>query len=124
MKRLAILIACLGAGACSHAAPDAAKAYSTREQLLQLVQDKSCTSSQQCRSLPLGAKPCGGPEGYLAWSTAHADAAAVAQMAERYRQERKAEHERRGVASDCRFLPDPGAVCRAGQCQAGANAAE
>src|SRR4051812_43410739 len=35
-----------------------------------LVGTPSCTDDSQCRSLAIGARPCGGPESYLAYSTA------------------------------------------------------
>lgn len=117
MKRLAVLLACLAGTACSHAAPG------LLEQIKTLAAEGSCDSSQQCRTLPLGAKSCGGPEAYLAYSTRR-DAAQLAALAERYRKQRVAENEKSGMASDCRLMTDPGAVCRAGRCQTGGAAAE
>lgn len=42
-------------------------------------------------------------------------------LGERYQAERKASNAASGMMSDCRFIPDPGAVCRAGTCQLGAG---
>ncbi|XLZ72504.1 hypothetical protein ABT364_11225 [Massilia sp. SR12] len=111
MKRLALLLACLAATACGHAAPD------TLSQLRALERDAACSSDQQCRSVALGAKSCGGPEAYMAYSSAKASAEKVQALAERYREERKAANKASGLASDCRYLMDPGAQCRAGSCQ-------
>lgn len=113
MKQFAILLACLGAAACSHAAPD------TLAQLRALERDAACSSDQQCHTVPLGEKPCGGPEGYLAFSSLRKDPAKVAQLAARYRKERSDANAREGVAGDCRAVTDPGAVCMAGTCQLG-----
>lgn len=114
MKRFAFLLACLAATAGSHAAPaDSA----TLLQLRELGRDSACSSDQQCRSVALGAKSCGGPEAYLAYSTAKAGADKVPALAERYRKEREAANKVSGLASDCRYLMDPGAECRAGSCQ-------
>jgi len=115
MKQLVILLACLGA-ACSHANPGTPD---TLAQLRAMGSDAACNSDQQCRTVPLGAKSCGGPEGYLAYSTARTDSARVAELAERYRKERSAANARSGMASDCRFIADPGAACVAGKCQLG-----
>jgi hypothetical protein len=115
MKQFAILLACLGAAACSHANPDT----DTLSQLRAMGRDAACDSDQQCRTVPLGAKSCGGPEGYLAYSTARSDPARVAQLAERYRKQRSDANSRSGMASDCRFMADPGAACVAGKCQLG-----
>ena len=75
----------------------------------------------------MGAKPCGGPEGYMAYSTAYASPDKAQELARRYRKERETENKASGQASDCRFYMDPGAQCRAGACQlraAGAQLAE
>jgi len=113
MKQFAILLACVGAAACSHAAPD------TLAQLRALGRDAACSNDQQCHTVALGAKACGGPEGYLAYSSARNDPAKVAELAARYRKQRTEANAREGVASDCSFVMDPGAVCVAGTCQLG-----
>jgi hypothetical protein len=115
MKRYALLLACL-AVACSHAAPGPSD---TLAQLRALGRDGACTADAQCRTVPVGAKPCGGPEAYQAYSTARISPDKAQALAERYRKERQAENERSGLASDCRMLMDPGARCRAGTCQLG-----
>lgn len=79
----------------------------------------SCSSDDQCHSLPLGARPCGGPESYLPWSSAKTPQAEIEALGERYKEERRAANKASGMMSTCQFLMDPGAVCRAGTCQAG-----
>jgi hypothetical protein len=81
----------------------------------------ACTDSSQCRTLPLGARSCGGPEAYLPYSTANTSEAALQALGERYKQERQARNQASGMVSDCRFMVDPGAVCQAGACQLGAG---
>lgn len=110
MKHLAILLACLAASGSSHAHPD------TLAQL-KALEAAPCSADRQCRTLPVGAKSCGGPESYLAYSTARTAPEKAAQLAQRYRSEREAENKASGRVSDCRFLADPGAQCRAGVCQ-------
>ena len=82
-----------------------------------LIGDAACTDASQCHTLAIGARPGGGPEAYLAWSSAHTDGAALARLAEQFKSERQAAHAASGVLSDCRFLPDPGAVFREGVCR-------
>ena len=76
----------------------------------------SCTSTAQCRAVAVGAKACGGPEAYLAWSvtTSREDRlmAAVAAQAEA----RRRENEQSGRMSDCMMLDEPAARCVAGRC--------
>lgn len=107
--------ASLVAGACAQ--PRAADPPgSVREQITAEIGDARCTTSAQCRTLPLGSRPCGGPERYLAWSSARSDGARLAALAERDAAERRAANEKSGLASTCEFRPDPGAQCVAGRC--------
>lgn len=94
-------------------------------QIRALIGNASCTDGSQCRTLPIGARACGGPEGYLAYSTSSAPEAELKALAERHKQERADFHAKSGIMSNCRFMPDPGAVCVAGTCQlaTGKNAA-
>ena len=88
-----------------------------------LVGKAECTSDSQCGVLPIGARACGGPSSHLAYSTAHADAAELQALAERYRGEQQAANQRSGMVSTCRMLPTPLASCRANTCQLGEAAA-
>jgi hypothetical protein len=79
----------------------------------------TCSSDAQCHTLALGARACGGPESYLAWSSARTSAAEMGALGETYQAERRAANAASGMMSTCQFMPDPGAVCRAGTCQLG-----
>lgn len=98
-------------------APTAASGDATFAQIRAMAGAASCTGSSQCRTLPLGARACGGPEGYLPYSTANNTEPALKALGERYKQERQAYNKTSGMMSDCRFMMDPGAVCQAGTCQ-------
>lgn len=76
----------------------------------------ACTSDAQCRTLPIGEKACGGPAGWLPWSSATAAADRLQPLAEQLAAMQRRRHEHSGLASDCRFLADPGATCRAQRC--------
>jgi hypothetical protein len=121
MKRLLLLCCCLAA-ACGQArqaqAPQPQQAPPGLLAQLRSL-DRSCSTDAQCRTVPLGAKPCGGPEAYLPYSTSRNQESSVRDIAGRYSKERAAEHQRRGMAGDCMMVPDPGAVCRAGMCELG-----
>jgi hypothetical protein len=106
----------------AHANPAAGQGAAlpaTLAQIHALVGTAACTDSAQCHSLPIGQRACGGPESYLAWSSAQTDGAALRALGERYQSERKAQLAASGAASDCRFMADPGAVCQAGTCRPG-----
>lgn len=78
-----------------------------------------CTADSQCRSLPVGHKACGGPEGHLAWSTAVSNEARLLALAREQAELRRQEVEARGLVSNCQVQADPGAVCRQGLCVSG-----
>jgi hypothetical protein len=120
-----ILLGCAAWAACAACAggparPKAAAAPAggdTLSRIRDLIGDAACTDASQCHTLAIGARPCGGPQAYLPWSSANTDGAALAALAEQFRKEREAANAAAGDMSDCRYLPDPGAVCRAGTCQ-------
>ena len=76
------------------------------------IGDAACDSNAQCQTIGVGAKACGGPETYLAWSTNASNPARLAELVSRHRDARSVENERSGKVSDCRVTPDPGAICR------------
>ncbi len=120
---LSTLLLALSLGAC--AAPTAepsvpaVPAARLQQQIDAAIGDAACSSSAQCRSLAIGARACGGPERYLAWSTQRSDAAQLDKLAQALKAQREAENARSGMASTCQFLMDPGAQCVAGRCQLG-----
>lgn len=75
-----------------------------------------CDNAGQCRTMPVGHKSCGGPEGYAAYSTKAGDSARLLAMGEQYAAARKAENERSGMLSNCMMESDPGASCVASRC--------
>ena len=93
-----LLLACAACAACAvssagqpkpRPAP-AAPPGDTLAQIRALIGTAACTDTSQCRTVGIGARPCGGPQAYLAWSTAHTDGAALAALSEKYRLEREA----------------------------------
>lgn len=89
----------------------------TLAQIKDLIGKAECASDSQCQILPIGARPCGGPASYLAWSTAKTSSSEIQALADRYRNEQQERNARSGMVSDCRAIAPPAAVCRAGGCQ-------
>jgi hypothetical protein len=81
-----------------------------------LVGDAACDTAAQCRSIAVGAKPCGGPERYVAWSTLRTDEQQLKEAVARHAQRRQADNQASGMASNCMMVTDPGASCRARRC--------
>ena len=105
--------------ACGGAVPDSSPASSLLPQITAMVGAAACTDSTQCRTLAIGAAPCGGPQSYIAWSAAQTPEAPLRALAERYQQEQRATNLSSGVVGICQMATDPGAVCRAATCQLG-----
>lgn len=82
-----------------------------RSEILRLIGTAACRDDSQCRALPLGSKPCGGPEGYVAWSTAATDARQLEALAARFKDARQARNQRLGLMSDCSVVPEPAVRC-------------
>lgn len=133
MKNLILILLFGATAACTTHAPDSATAPAkdgappvvalqpgaTVDQIKRLIGAPGCSDNAQCRSLPVGALACGGPQEYLPYSTAKSDEKALLALAERSKTERQAEIQRTGEMSICINRPDPGAVCVAGACQLG-----
>lgn len=125
--RLLSLIFLLGCTACGTSAPPVTPAPPAARsappallaEMRALAGAAACTDSAQCKTVPLGARACGGPEGYLAFSSATTAVAPMEALAARYAEQRRAAHAASGMLSTCQFMPDPGAQCRAGVCVLG-----
>ena len=109
---LGVTCACASVGACADAAESMAR-------IRALIGDAACDDDSQCRTTAVGAKACGGPESYLAWSTKRTDSAALKAAVDELTAGQQLQGARRGLRSDCRFVPDPGASCTAGDAAPG-----
>lgn len=101
--------------ACTAAPPP--KAAELRAALSAEIGDAACDSDSQCRTVAVGHKACGGPAGYLAWSSKRSSEAKLKDLARRQAEAEKAENEGKGLMSNCAVTVDPGAVCRAARCE-------
>lgn len=113
------LLLAIAGSACSGAAP--APAPDLMQQLRAEIGNAACDSSQQCKTVAVGNKACGGPESYLAWSSKASDGATVRRLADAYSAKRKSDNLASGMVSTCSAVMDPGATCSAGRCVTGGN---
>jgi len=95
----------------AQAAGKAPASAALEAKVLALIGDAICDSHDQCRSLAFGAKACGGPQAYLAWSTYRTDETGLNAAAKQYASARRDEIKASGMASDCSLVADPGAYC-------------
>ena len=99
------------------AAEPAAESERLGQELRALIGGASCSSDAQCRTLAVGAKACGGPAAYLAWSVQGTDAQKLADTAARQAAAQRREIQASGLRSNCALVTDPGAACVAARCE-------
>ena len=98
-------------------APDARAAPAERlERIERAIGTAPCTSAQQCRTLPVGHRPCGGPERFLAYSSSHSDESALRSLGVELAAQQQKADTAAGRMSTCSVVVDPGATCNAGHC--------
>lgn len=114
---LAALAACSTAASPPEGTASAAAATDASAQLRALVGDAACSDNAQCRTVGWGAKACGGPERWVAYSTARTDGAALEQLARQHAEQQRASQARSGIVSNCMYVADPGAQCVANRCE-------
>lgn len=84
-----------------------------------LTQASACTADAQCRTVAVGAKACGGPTGYRAYSSQSASPDSVDALAQHERELAAAQAKASHQVSPCFMLADPGARCQQNRCVTG-----
>ncbi|MGK5009916.1 hypothetical protein [Janthinobacterium sp. MDB2-8] len=110
----------LAASACGSApaqndAPPAPGNAGLLAQIQAEVGSAACDSTQQCQTIAIGAKACGGPERYLAWSSKEHDGKKLKALVQAHA-EASRKQQADGMMSTCSIVTDPGATCEAGRC--------
>ncbi len=99
--------------------PDNPPLDSLRATVLRLIAEPSATSIGQCRLTAFGAKPCGGPRGFLVYSMEATDSTDLARAVALYTAEDDRLNRVLGLASDCALVEQPQITYTAGQCTIG-----
>lgn len=110
----------LAASACTATPPvtpaPAPGGANLAEQIKAEVGNAACDAPQQCQTLAIGAKACGGPERYLAWSNKNSDGKTLKALAQAQADASRKLQQSDGMMSTCAIVTDPGATCQAGRC--------
>jgi hypothetical protein len=84
-----------------------------------LARASTCSVDTDCHTVAVGAKACGGPTAYRAFSGKDTDPASVATLAQRERDLAAAAARASHEVSPCFMLADPGARCESHKCITG-----
>ena len=95
---------------------DLSRLASLKSDVLLLVDEDGCSEIGECRSLPFGAKPCGGPWEYLIYSTTNSDTLKIKEKVEEHNEWNRVLNSRYGYISDCAIPEEPQLLCLNGQC--------
>lgn len=87
--------------------------------LERLTENKECQQDNQCKVIGVGARPCGGPEQYLLYSTLHTDEKMLSYTNDRYQKLKKLQNEKLGLMSTCQMLMPPASACIENKCAIG-----
>ena len=84
-----------------------------------LAKAAACTVDTECHSVAVGAKACGGPTGYRAYSSKTVSTASVDALAQQERDVAGQAARESHQVSTCFMLADPGARCQQNKCVTG-----
>jgi hypothetical protein len=87
-----------------------------------LAKTGGCATAEQCRTAPVGVRPCGGPRDYVAYCAATTDSTALFAKLEELRAAEDAYNRSSGMASTCEFREPPATELVGGSCRAAAPA--
>ena len=94
-------------------APSTKDLYS---QIQELANVEGCTSSSDCALLPIGNKPCGGPESYMPYSKTNSDVAQLKKLGQEYSKMREQYNKDNQIMGTCVITPKPQVSCLRNQC--------
>ena len=87
-----------------------------RDTIQTIVGDATASDPASCRTIPLGAKPCGGPWTYLVFSSEMTDSVRLFASVDRYNETEARLNAVDGRVSDCSYVARPQVEIRGGRC--------
>ncbi len=101
---------------------DAAKEVSlddiktAKNKLNNLIADKQCSTSSQCKVSAVGSRACGGPSDYIVYSTQSAPQKQVSALSDTITQLESTYNVQKGMMSICQHLTAPSTQCVENKC--------
>lgn len=99
--------------------PDAARLAELEENARALANPSGCERSGECRTAPVGNRPCGGPREYVVYCPATTDSAALFRALEELAAAEDAYNRANDLVSTCEMRLPPETVSDGGVCRAG-----
>jgi hypothetical protein len=103
-------------GAEPAAGSDEAALETLRAEIVTAIGEPRCANLVHCRALALGARPCGGPSEYLAYSSITGNRELLEAKAYEYGFLQEEVNRKQSAAGTCAVLPQPRAACIDGRC--------
>jgi hypothetical protein len=110
MRRMAFILLCLLllVGVAAQSQPsDTERLEELRRMIEREIGIPYADEPTQCKLIPFGSKPCGGPWGYLVYSTLKTDEIRLKQLVSEFNQLQKKMNEEGKILSDCALAPEP-----------------
>ncbi len=104
------------APATTAAQSDAEEARRLRDEISTAIGEARCRNLVNCRIVGLGARPCGGPEEYLAYSIWNTDREHIANLVFEYNLLREDMMHGSDAVGTCEMLQEPGLDCIHDRC--------
>jgi hypothetical protein len=82
-----------------------------------LVKTDGCSSSDECRTAPVGSRACGGPRYYLVYCSRTTDSAALFRKLDAVAAAEREFNTRYQIVSTCEFRMPPRVAVSGGSCQ-------
>jgi hypothetical protein len=76
----------------------------------------ACANDNECRVIGYGAKPCGGPGGYLSYSEKNTNVTLLEQKVSEFNALGRELNRRTDIMSDCMVVPKPRVSCIENRC--------
>ena len=109
------------AAAAPIAGSDTARLERLEGEARALAKVEGCGAAAQCRTAPVGSRPCGGPRDYLAYCAATTDSAALFRALDELARAEKEYNRASGAVSTCEFRMPPAPTVAGGRCTATAG---
>lgn len=86
-----------------------------KNEILEMVKIK-CKGDSDCKFVPFGSKPCGGPWEFLIYSASSSDENLLLQIVEEYNELEEKINKKHNRISDCSTPAKPELKCESSQC--------